>query len=116
MQIILIGFALAFSAALFWMSFVFVTQDHSRSWKEMILWIILAALISAPATYFGELSNDQLYATLGKLGTYILRYLVLYLVLSFRYHLEKIGQKLKILAIHLVGTSILGFAIGLTYS
>jgi len=113
MQVLLAGFMIAISTALLWLSFVTVTRDYRYEWRGMVIWVIIATLVKFPLTWFGRQSNDPLYETLGPIAGVLMAYVFLYLVLSFRYHVESIGRKFSILALHFVGVKLFDIFIGL---
>ncbi|MCF7809381.1 hypothetical protein K9N50_00180 [bacterium] len=96
------------SAAVFWLAYVFVTQDHSQSWKKMILWVIVANLLSLPAALLLEMSKTTTYEVISEILTIAITYTVLYLVLTYKYSIHTVAKKIKILAIHLVAMQLFG--------
>lgn len=73
----------------------------------MILWVFLAMILKIPLTLLGEGANSEPYQLAGRIGGLVVMYTFLYLVLTFRYRVEEISRKLKILFGHLTGYFIL---------
>lgn len=104
-------FVIIFNAAWFWFCFVYVTQNHSFNWREMIIWIVLAGLIRVPIILFAASADDITIDILARVGSILLSYLFFYFLLGFRFNVERSSEKLKILVGHLVGVQLLGFAL-----
>jgi hypothetical protein len=99
------------SAAVFWLAYVYVTQDHNQSWKLMILWVIIADILRLPAKLLLEMSNTTFYSVVSEILGLAIMYAFLYFVLTYKYSVHSIVKKIKILTIHLIVRNILGWTL-----
>lgn len=113
MSIILLFFIIAFQAAWLWFSFVYFTQDHSFSWQEMIFWILLMALLRVPLRFLTMDSDTTLMIWAERLGSIVINGGFLFLLLGWRFHVEELNLRLKIVIMFLIGTILFSSAISL---
>ncbi|NQU06387.1 MAG: hypothetical protein HQ568_09865 [Calditrichaeota bacterium] len=102
-------------AAMFWFAYVFITQDHNQNWKLMILWIFIGRILSLPARLLTEMSNTTTYSMVSEILGLAIMYAFLYFILSYKYSVNTIVKKIKIMAMHLVVMHLFGWIVGLAF-
>jgi len=78
------------SAAVFWLAYVYITQDHNQNWKLMILWLIIADILRLPARLLLEMSNTTFYSVVSEILGLAIMYVFLYFVLTYKYSVHNI--------------------------
>ncbi len=113
MSIILLFFIIAFQAAWLWFSFVYFTQDHSYGWQEMIFWVLLMELLRVPLVFLTMESDAALLVWAERLGSIAINFGFLFLLLGWRFHVEEMQKRFKIIIMFLIGTIIFSLVINL---
>jgi FtsH-binding integral membrane protein len=114
MDIFILLFMFAFAGAWLWFCFIWFTKDYTFDWKGMAFWTALALLIRAAILIWilgiRPEENGIMVHVVKLIGT-LATAIFLYLVLTLRYSMDNVSQKLKLLLMWAIGYSAVGYAI-----
>jgi len=89
------------SAAWLWFAMVYVTKNHYYNWKELVFWVAMIAVITWVAIEPLLDVENRILRFMRIPAAYLVRGILVYLVLTFRYQIAGIATKMKILGIYL---------------
>ena len=104
---VFILFRIILYAALLWFILVWVTQNHSHEWKEMILWTAIMTLIGNAGGFMRILSDSREIILFVNIIGLVAAYAFIYMVIKLRYDVENAKKRRLILVYYIFGTQLI---------